>query len=88
MASADDGEIVLLMFGEDQQFLGEACSGSEQAIDLAIGLEFVDAPERGQDRLLRPAVAPVVLDDLQIGAWAGLLGAEEHGDLHFKPLGV
>ncbi len=87
-AGSDDGEIVLLMFREDQQLLGEACTGGEQAIDLVIGLQLVEPAQRSQDGLLRPAVAPVVFDDLQIGTWSGLFGAEEHGELLCETLGV
>ena len=88
MAGADDGEMMLAMFGEDQQFVREACTGAEQAVDLTVLLEFVESAQSGQDGLLRAAVAPVVLDDLEVGAWAGLFGAEEQGDLRIEPLGV
>jgi hypothetical protein len=81
-AGANDRDVIVLDFREDQQFVGEACAGSEQGIDLAV-LELVKSAERGEDRLLGPAVAPAIFDDLQIGAGAGFLGAEEHGELRY-----
>jgi hypothetical protein len=73
------------MLAEEQEFLGEACSRSEQGIDLAVGLEVVEPSDGGQDGLLRAAVAPVVFDDLEIGAGAGLFGAEDQGGLLIEP---
>lgn len=31
--------------------------------------------------MTRSAAFPAVLDDLQIGSWTGLLGAEEHANI-------
>ena len=49
--------------------------------------QFVEAAEGGEDGLLGAAVAPVVFDELQVGARAGLFGAEEHGGLRSETLG-
>jgi hypothetical protein len=77
-------EVALLMSGENEEFLGEACAGPEESVDGAALLEFVEPAEGGEDRLLRAAVAPVVFDELKVGTWARLLGAEEHGDLRMR----
>ena len=76
------------MFGEHQQLVGKACSGGEQGIDLAAGLQLVEAAQGGQDGLLGAAIAPVVFDELEIGAWSGLFGAEEHVELRFETLAM
>src|SRR5262249_60360013 len=86
-AGPDDGEMPLTRLGEEEDLLGEACSGGEQAIDLAAVLQVVEAAEGGEDALAGPAVLPVVFDDLEIGAGPGFLGAEEHGGLLKEPLG-
>jgi len=44
--------------------------------------EVVEAAEGGDDPLAGAAVDPVILDDLEVAAWAGRFDAEEHG----KPL--
>jgi len=77
-------ELALLMSGKDKEFLGEAGTGTEQAIDGVAVLQFVEAAEGGEDSLLRAAVAPVVFDELKVGTWSRLLGAEEHGDLRMR----
>jgi hypothetical protein len=73
---------------QDQELVGEAGPGVEQAVDGAALLEIVESSQGGEDALARSAVLPVVFDDLEIGAWAGLLGAEEHGCLALWALGV
>jgi hypothetical protein len=81
---AEDGQSAVLMRGEDQPFAGEAGAGSEQSLDGAAFLEVVEAAEGGQDALVRPAVASVVCDELQVGTGTGLLGAEEQDGLRMR----
>src|SRR5689334_18909135 len=88
MTGTDGGQALVAMLGEYQELAGKACSGGEQGIDLAAGLQLIQAAQGGQDGLLGAAIAPVVFDELQIGAWSGLFGAEEHDELRFEPLAV
>jgi hypothetical protein len=83
-AQAEDahgGQLTALVRREDEELLGKAGPGAEQAVDGAAVLQFVEAAEGSEDGLLGPASAPMVLDELQVGPRAGLLGAEEHGSL-------
>ena len=84
---AHGGQLPALVRRQHEELVGEACPGAEQAIDGAPFLEFVEAAEGGEDGLLGAAIAPVVFDELEVGAGAGLLGAEEHGALRVKTLG-
>jgi hypothetical protein len=67
--------------GQHEQLLGKAGAGAEQAVQRFPLAEFLNAAEGGEDALVGPAVLPVVLDDLQVGAGPGFLGAEEQGGL-------
>src|SRR6516165_2570729 len=78
------GHAALGLSGQQHQGLGEACAGDEEGIELAAGLELVEPSECGEDVLAGAAVFPAVFDQLQVGAWAGLLGAEEHGSLWIR----
>ena len=78
------GEGVELSLGvcrQDQDVATESCAREQEAIELAGLLELIESPQGGEDALPWSAVFPAVLDDLEVGAWAGLLGAEEHGAL-------
>jgi hypothetical protein len=81
---ADDGKFAAFMGGEDEEFVGEACAGAEQSVDGAFLLEFIESSEGGEDGLLGPSVAPVILDELEVGAGTGFFGAEEHGGLRVQ----
>ena len=81
VADRDGGEPALGVLGDQQDRLGQAGAGGEQGVELAGLLELIEPPEGGDDALARAAALPAVLDDLEIGAWAGRLGAEEHGAL-------
>ena len=61
--------------------LGQAGARDQQGVELAALLELIESPQGGDDPLPGAAVLPAVLDDLEVGAWAGGLGAEEHGAL-------
>src|SRR5215469_2491016 len=78
------GHTALGLSGQQHQGLGEACAGDEEGIELAAGLELVEPPEGSEDVLAGAAVFPAVFDQLQVAAWAGLLGAEEHGSLWIR----
>lgn len=46
-------------------------------------LEVIEPSQGGEDPLSGASLLPAVLDDLEIGAWTGGLGTEEHGGLVF-----
>ena len=84
VTGGDDGQAALGMSGEQEEGLGEAGPGKEQSIQLAVLDELIQATQRGDDLLARLAVFPAVFHDLQVGAGARLLGAEEHGALGLR----
>ena len=77
----DGGELPLGVGREQQYRLGQACPRGQESIELAGLLELIEPPESGDDPLPGASVLPAVLDDLEVGASAGVLGAEEHGAL-------
>ena len=56
----------------------EPGSGLEERLELARYLEGIQTAERRNHTLARRAAFPAVLHDLEVGAAAGTLGAEEH----------
>ena len=78
-AGGDGGELPLGVSREEQDGLGQASARDQQGVELSGLLELVESPEGGDDPLPGSSVLPAVLDDLEVGACAGLLGAEEHG---------
>src|SRR6267142_3335150 len=76
---ADDRALTLAVGGQEQDLLREAGPGGEQGIELARLLEAIQPTQRHEDALPGAAVAPVVFDDLEVGPWAGVFGAKEHG---------
>ena len=74
-------ELSLGMVRQDQDRLGQAGTGDKQRIELATLLELIESAQGGNDALPGATALPAVLDDLEVGAWAGGLGAEEHGVL-------
>ena len=84
-AVVDDRASALGMSGEDEDRPGESRPRSEQGIELAGLLELVEPAQGGDDALPGASALPAVLDDLEIGACPGGLGAEEHGDLPKGP---
>ena len=81
---AHGGKLAALVRRHDQEFVGEAGAGAEQAVDGAALLQVVEAAEGSEDSLPRSAVVPVVGDELEVGAWAGLFGTEEPGGLRCR----
>ena len=75
----DGGELPLGVRGEQQDGLGQAGARDQQGVELAGLLELIESSEGGDDPLPGSSVLPAVLDDLEVGASAGGLGAEEHG---------
>ena len=75
---ADAVELAVVQAGQEQGLLGVAGAGGEQALQAAVLLEVVESAEGGDDPLAGAAVGPVILDDLQVAAWAGGFDAEEH----------
>ena len=74
---------------QSEERLREAAAGLEQAIELARGLKLLEAPEGHEDGLADTTLLPAVLDDLEVGARAGALEAEEHrtpSTYRLKPL--
>jgi hypothetical protein len=66
---------------EQEHALGEARTGSQERIELAGLLKFIDASEGDEDSLAGFAVLARVLDDLEVLPGPGLFDAEEHGGL-------
>ena len=81
VADGDGGEAAVGVLGDQQDRLGQPGAGGEQGVELAALLELVEPPECSDDALAGAAALPAVLDHLEVGAWAGGLGAEEHGAL-------
>ena len=74
----DHRELALAVRCEHGHPLREARARGEQAAEIARGLPLVEPTERGDDRLAHPRAVAAVLHDLQVGARARGLGAEEH----------
>ena len=77
----DGREPALGVLGEQQDRAGQAGAGGEQGVELAALLELIEPSQGGDDALPGAAALPAVLDDLEVGAGTGGLGAEEHGAL-------
>ncbi len=74
-----DAALVLIEGGDQHHLVGELGPRGEQRGERAGGFELVGAAERGDDTLAHGALDALVLDDLHVSAFAGLLEAEEHG---------
>jgi hypothetical protein len=70
---------VLVERADEQHLVSELGPGSQQRGESAGGDQIVGAPQISDDGLPYSAVDAVVLDHLNVGAWAGFLDAEEHG---------
>ena len=81
VAVVDDRESALGVGREEEDRTSESRPRSEQGVELAGLLELFEPPQGGDDALPGPAPLPVVLDNLEVGACPGGLGAEEHGDI-------
>src|ERR1019366_7464380 len=68
----DGGELSLGVCRQDQDVAAQLCAREQEAIE---------SPQGGDDVLPGSPVFPAVFDDLEVGAWSGSLGAEEHGAL-------
>ncbi len=77
----DGGELSLGVCRQEEDVATQSCPREQEAIELAGLLELIESPQGGDDALPWSPVFPAVLDDLEVGAWAGGLGAEEHGAL-------
>jgi hypothetical protein len=77
-SGGDGGELPLGMSREEENGLGEAGARDQEGVELTGLLELVESAECGDDPLAWSTVLPAVLDDLEVGACAGFLGAEEH----------
>ena len=80
-AGGDGGELPLGVGREQQDGLSQASARDQQGVELSGLLELVESPQGGDDPLPWSSVLPAVLDDLEVGACSGRLGAEEHGAL-------
>jgi hypothetical protein len=81
MHGPDNRESTLGMSRKQEYGVGQASARGEQSIELAALLELIESTQGGDDPLPGMTVLPAVLDDLEVRAWAGLLGAEKHGVL-------
>jgi hypothetical protein len=77
----DGGQLPLGVSREQEDGLGQAGARDQQGVELSGLLELVESPQGDDDPLPWSAALPAVLDDREVGAWAGGLGAEEHGAL-------
>src|SRR5512135_986709 len=77
----DGRELPLGVGREEQDRLGQARARGQQGIELSGLLELVESSQGGEEPLAGSPVLPAVLDDLEVGAWPGRLGSEEHGAL-------
>ena len=66
-------------FAQEQDVLGEAGTGSEQTVEVAGLLEFIEPAECDEDALADAALVAGILDDLQVLAGLGFFDAKEHG---------
>ena len=80
-AGRDGRELALGVSREEEDRLGQPCARDQQGVELATLLQSVEPPQGGDDPLSGPAILPAVLNDLEVGAWSGGFGAEEHGAL-------
>src|SRR6185437_13099886 len=83
-SGGDGGQSPLGMGREQEDRVGQAGARGEQGVELTGLLELVKPAEGGDDPLAGSSALPAVLDDLEVGAGAGGLGAEEHGTLVFE----
>jgi len=63
--AADGGHVTPPMSGKDHAGLGEFRAALQQAVELAIALQFIKPPDSGDDTLPTSAFFPMVLDDLE-----------------------
>ena len=70
---------------DDADLLREAGVGFHQAVDVAFGLELVEAAERADDLLADLSTVTEALRDLQVLAVPGRLDADEHDHLRIAP---
>ena len=71
--------LVLIEGGDEHHLVGELGARGQQRSKGAGSFELVGAAERRDDALAHGSVDALVLDDLHVSAFAGLLEAEEHG---------
>jgi len=70
---------------DEQHLIGEFGATGEQRGQGARGGEFIGASEIGDDGLAHGSVDALVLDDLDVAAFAELFDAEVHGGLDQPP---
>ena len=75
----DDRDLPFCVFGEEEGRLCKPSARDQEGINLAGLLQLIESSDGGDDPLFGSPVLPTVLDDLEVGARAGLLGSEEHG---------
>ena len=63
---------------DDGQFLAETQAGTEQGLQLAAGLQDIQATHGGEHALAHLAGFAKALDDLQVGVGAGAFDAKVH----------
>jgi hypothetical protein len=82
-SGGDGGELSFGVGREQEDGLSQASPRGQQGIELASLLPLVEPSQGGDDPLSGSPALPAVLDDLEVGTWAGGLGPEEHGALVF-----
>ena len=79
--SGDRGELSLGVRRQEEDIAAVSSARDQEGVKMAGLLELVEPAQGGDDALPRPPIFPAVLDDLEVGAWSGGLGSEEHGAL-------
>jgi hypothetical protein len=82
--SGDGWNLAVLVRGQEENMLGEASAGSEQAVEVAGLLKLIESSEGNEDALAHAPLVAGVFDNLEVLAWTGLFDAEEHGGLQNK----
>ena len=59
----DSGRLAATMRAEQQHMFGEACTGSEQAVQVARLFELIEPAQSGQNALANAPLLPGVSDD-------------------------
>ena len=77
----DGGELSFGVRRQEKDVAAQPCARDQEAVEMPGLLELIESPQGGDDALSGSPVFPAVLDDLEVGAWSGGLGAEEHGAL-------
>src|ERR1019366_6548370 len=77
----DGGEFSFGVRRQEKDVAAQSCTRDQEAVEVPGMLELIESPQGGDDLFTGLTVFPAVLNDLEVGAWSGGLGTEEHGAL-------